>query len=441
MDHYEDRAIDLHLLSNNPKRFFSTYKGNIEAQIKCRLLNISLIQHTDDTMAQMIKSLKGTLKTYLKKECSPSTHEIVQREFEKLLNNDAFLLKNSIPLLMAKYEADILKLTERYCRAKFITSSDNLRQRVYDALHTELMALRHQKEPLYASIGLTLKATVSPNMLRRLSNEEDIELLQSCDNRLAEKYRPVIHIKTQRMIDGTTTLKEDIQSGATLMLLEKIRKSSLKKNYKNDGMVYPYLNTIIQRDILTVLKQHRSKIDTISVSNSYHPASTDSGISRFEGDDELSYYLHMHAQTLDAALTIVCKNEETARQFKLILAMMYNAEGINPRHIKSLYSDCKRETIDEIIQFAGQEQNRQDFFEFMNGILSRIEHTQTQKSDSFRKNYERKEDKIWDVLFTRHNINFSRRGNQNIAYFTELVRHYFEDYSNKAQATAKYNFK
>ena len=438
MNHYEDRAIDLHLLSHAPERFFRTYAGNIEARIKCRLLHIGLIQYTDNSVAQVIKGLKNGVKSRLEKKCSLNTNDIIEQEFRALLNDDAFLLKNSIPLLMAKYRADILKLIKRYCRAKFVTSGHDLRRRVYHTLHTELMALRQQTEPLYASIGMILKATVSPDLLRKLSNEEDIELLQNCDNKLAEKYRPVIHIKTQRMIDGTTTLKEDIEGDVTLVLLEKIRKGSLKKNYKNDGTVYAYLNTIIQRDILTVLKRHRPKVETVSVSNSYILVSADSRIHRFEGEDELRYYLHLHAQTLDATLAIVCKNEEATRRFKFILAMMYNTEGISPQHIKSLYPDCKRETIDDIIQFAEQnDHSRQDFFEFVNGILSRIERTQTQKSDSFRKNYERKEDKIWVDLSARHNINFSRRGNENLAYFTELVQHYFEHYSNKNESYRK----
>ncbi len=438
MNHYEDRAIDLHLLSNDPKRFFKAYTGNIEARIECRLSHVGLTQYTDNSMAQLMKGLKNVVKSRLQKECSPTTQQIVEREFNKLLNSDAFLLENSIPLLMAKYRTDIVKLIERYCRAKFVTSSSDLRRRVYQALYTELMAIRQQTEPLYASIGMTLKAIVSPNLLRKLSNEEDIELLQGCDNKLAEKYRPVIHIKTQRMIDGTATLKEDIESDVTLMLLEKIGKGSLKRNYKNDGTVYAYLNTVIQRDILTVLKRHRPKIETVSVSNLYTPVSEDSRMRHFEGSDELSYYLHLHAQTLDATLSIICKSEEATRRFKLILAMLYNTEGICSQHIKSLYPDCKPETIDEIIQFAEHDNhNRQDFFEFMNGILSRIERTQMQKSDSFRKNYERKEDKIWNDFFTRHNINFSRRGSQNIAYFTELVHHYFEYYSNKDKSYRK----
>jgi len=430
MNHDEDRAIDLHLLSNDPERFFEMYAANIEAQIRCRLLYVGLTQYTDNSVAQLIKGLKNVVKSRLQKKCSLSTQEIVARKLNKLLNNNAFLLENSIPLLITKYRADILKLIECYCRDKFVTSSNNLRRHMYHALHTELMALRHQIEPLCASIGMILKATAS-DLLDRVSNEEDIELLQSCDNKLATKYKPVIHIKTQRMINGTPTLKEDIESDVTLILLEKIRKGSLEKNYKNDGTVYAYLNTIIYRDIYTALNRHRPKIETVSVSNSHILTSADSRIHRFESDDELSHYLRSHAKTLDATLSIVCKSEEATRRFKLILAMLYNTESIHPQHIKSLYPRCKRETIDEIIQFAGQnDHNRQDFFEFMNGILSRIERRQTQKSDSFRKNYERKEDKIWDDFFRRHNINFSRRGNENIEYFTELVQHYFEYYSN-----------
>lgn len=437
MNHDEDRAIDLHLLSKNPKRFFEMYAGNIEAQIRCRLLRVGLAQYTDNSVAQLMEGLESVVKSRLEKKCSLNTYQIVERELNKLLNNNAFLLENSTPLLVSKYRADILKLIESYCREKFVTSSSNFRRHMYHTLHTELVALRHQTEPLCASIGMILKATVS-DLLHKVSNEEDIELLQSCDNKLAEKYRPVIHIKTQRMIDGTPTLKEDIEGDVTLILLEKIRKGSLKKNYKNDGTVYAYLNTIIYRDIYTVLKRHRPKIETVSVSNSYIPVSADSRIHRFESDDQLDHYLHSHAKTLDAALAIVCKSEEATRRFKLMLAMLYNTESIRPQHIKSLYPDCKRETIDEIIQFAEQSNhNRQDFFEFMNGILSRIERTQTQKSDSFRKNYERKEDKIWNDFFMRHNINFSRRGNENIEYFTELVQHYFEFYSNKNESYRK----
>ena len=252
MNHYEDRAIDLHLLSHDPQRFFRAYRGSIEAQIKCRLLRVGLTQYTDNSVAQLMKGLKNVLKSRLKKERDSDTHEIIEREFSKLLNSDAFLLENSIPLLMAKYRADVVKLVERYCRAKFVTSSHDLRRRVYQVLHTELMALRQQTEPLYASIGTTLKAMVSPELLRRLSNEEDTKLLQDCDYRLAEKYRPVIHIKTQRMIDGTTTLKEDIESDVTLMLLEKISKGSLEKNYNNDGTVYAYLNTIIYLSLIHI---------------------------------------------------------------------------------------------------------------------------------------------------------------------------------------------
>ena len=430
MNHDEDRAIDLHLLSENPKRFFKTYAGNIQAQIKCRLSHVGLTQYTDNSITQLMEGSKNAIQLRLQKDFSLSTQEIVERELNKLLNNDAFLLENSVSLLIAKYRADILKLIERYCRDKFVTSSNKLRYELYHALHPELVALRRQTVPLCGSIGMILKATVS-DLLDIVSNEEDIELLQSCDNRLATKYRPVIHIKTQRMINGTPTFKEDIESDVTLILLEKIRKGSLEKNYKNDGTVYAYLNTIIYRDIFTVLNRHRPKIEIVSVSNSHIPVSVDNRIRRFEGNDELSHYLHSHAKTLDATLSIICKSEEATRRFKLILAMLYNTEGICPQRIQSLYPACKPETIDEIMQFVGQnDYNRQYFFEFMNGVLSRIERKQAQKSDSFRKNYERKEDKIWDDFSKRYNINFSRRGNENIEYFAELIQYYFEYYSN-----------
>jgi len=85
--------------------------------------------------------------------------------------------------------------------------------------------------------------------------------------------------------------------------------------------------------------------------------------------------------------------------------------------------------MDKILQFARQDNNsRSQFFEFMSGILARIERTQAQKSDSFRKNYERKEDRIWSVFADKHKIGFNRRENLGIDYFADLVQHYFENY-------------
>jgi len=200
----------------------------------------------------------------------------------------------------------------------------------------------------------------------------------------------------------------------------------LSKSYKQNGTVYAYLNTIIYRDIFTAFKKQRLKIQTESISPIHAPARMDSQVRYFEGSDELNHHLCLHAQTLDNALTIVCKNEEVIRRFKLVLAMMYNAEKIQPKYIKSLYPDCKQETIDKILKFAQEDSdNRAHFFEFMNGILARIERTHQKESDSFRRNYERKEDKIWRVFFEKHNINFNRRGNTGIDYFAELVNHYF----------------
>ncbi len=427
MNHYEDRAIDLHLLRNHPERFFKEHGENIRSKISCRLLNVGLIQKIDNTMTHLFEELRDCIKKRLQQRCSIPTPQIVEEELNKLLNNDEFLLNNSIPLLIFKYRADILQLTKQYSRSKLVVLNHNFRRLVYHTLLTELEALSSQAVVLSASIGMILKATISMDWLHELSNQEDSKLLYNCDNRLAEKYRLIIRVKTRRLINSSEMTKEDIESDVTLMLLEKIRKGSLSKSYKQDGTVYAYLNTIIYRDIFTAFKKQQPKIQTESVSLKHDPALTDTQIRYFEGNDELNHHLSLHARTLDAALMVVCKNEEVTRRFKFILVMMYNAEKIQPKYIKSLYPGCKQETIDRILQFAEQNnENRAQFFEFMNGILSRIERTHKQKNDSFRKNYERKEDKIWHVLSERHDINFNRRGNTGIDYFAELVSYYFD---------------
>lgn len=421
MNHSEDRA-----LFENDHRFFEECEENIKSKIRYRLLHVDLIQKIDDTMTHLIEGLGRNVEKRVQKRCNLSIPEIVEDELNKLLANDVFLLDYSIPLLIFKYREDILQLTRRYSRSKFVTLSHNFRRQVYHALYIELTVLQAQKVSLSASIGMILKATISMDWLHKLSNQEDIKLLQNSDNKLAEKYQPVIHIKTQRLIDSSEMTKEDIKSDVTLMLLEKIRKGSLNKSYKQTGTVYAYLNTIIHRDIFTAFKKQRLKIKTESISSTHTPARIDTQVQYFEGSDELNYHLILHAQTLDNALTVVCKNEEVIRRFKLVLAMMYNAEKIQPSYIKSLYPECKQEAIDKILSFAQQDRdNRAYFFEFMNGILARIERTHKKESDSFRRNYERKEDKIWRVFSEKHNINFNRRGNTGIDYFAELVDHYF----------------
>ena len=432
MNHYEDRAINLHLLKNHPKRFFEVYEKNITAKIRCRLLNVGLIQQIDNTMTHLFEGLRCAVEIRIQQNTLSSTKEIVEEELNKLLDNDSFLLDNSIPLLIFKHRADILQLTKKYSRSKFVILNHSFRRWVYHALQEELTEIRAHKTTLSASIGMILKATISSDWLNELNNQEDIKLLHDYDNRLVEKYQPVIQIKTQRLIDSSEMTKEDIRSDVTLMLLEKIRKGSLSKSYKHNGTVYAYLNTIIQRDIYTAFKKQCPKIETESVSLRHDPALVDAQIRYFEGNDELKHHLDIHARTLDNLLTEVCKNEEITRRFKFILAMMYNADKMKPDYIKSLYPDCKQDTIEKILKFAEQDNdNRTCFFEFMTGILARIERTQKQKSDSFRKNYERKEDKIWSVFADKYKLNFNRRANIGIEYFADLVNHYFEHYLNK----------
>jgi len=217
LNHYEDRAIILHLLKNHPKRFFKVHEEDITAKIRCRLLHVGLIQQIDNTMTHLFEGLRCAVETRIQqKDTLSSTKKIVEEELNKLLDNDLFLLDNSIPLLIFKYREDILKLTKQYSRSKFVILNHSFRRRVYHALHTELTELRAYKNTLSASIGMILKATVSSDWLHELSNQEDIKLLHDYDNRLVEKYQPVIQIKTQRLIDSSEMTKEDIRSDVIL---------------------------------------------------------------------------------------------------------------------------------------------------------------------------------------------------------------------------------
>jgi len=161
MNHYEDRAINLHLLENDRNRFFKVYEENIKSKIRCRLLHVGLVQKIDDTMTHLIEGLGHNVEKRVQQRCNLPIPKIVEDELSKLLSNDVFLIDNSIPLLIFKYREDILQLTRLYSRSKFVTLSHNFRRRVYHALHSELTALQTQKVSLSASIGMILKATVS----------------------------------------------------------------------------------------------------------------------------------------------------------------------------------------------------------------------------------------------------------------------------------------
>ncbi len=435
MNHYEDGRIDSYLLESDPERFFKSYRQKPEDRIKCNLLQVGFETEFNASTQRFFGALQQSLKKRMGNRQAEkiSVRRMVSEESNKLLNDDAYLLKNIVPLLIYKYRGDIRDLVKRYAKGKFLNFGHQFRSRVYQALHEELTAYSHLSNQLVASPGMLLKAIVSKEWLTQLSHAEDTELLENGNNRLVEKYQPVIKIKTHRYIDGTATIKEDIESDVTLMLLEKIEKGSLRKNYNGNGTVSAYLNTIIYRDVFTALKKQRPKIDTIPVSPYQHNYCTDSEAEQFEGNDQLNYYLNAHAQTLDAAMRITCRKPGQVERFKLTLMVLYGTEVIENQCIISLFPNCPQSLADEITAFANSKEsafNKDYFFGFLGNMLARIEQTEVQKGDSFRKNYERKEDKIWGVFTERHQINFNRRGRQNISYFEELVNYYFKNYSN-----------
>ncbi len=432
MIHNEDSKIDAYLLASDPKRFLERYRQQPERRIKCHLENVGLTTEIESSTVRFFNALQHVLKDRFDnnlKNNRISVNRIVSEEINRLFNCDDFLFRNSIALLIYKYRDDIRDLIKRYASNRYLYLGQSFRKRVYYALHNELTDYQHDNS-YNVSAGMLLKASITPQWLEKLSHEEDAELLKSCSNQLVEKYQPTINIKILKCIDGSTTMKEDIQSDVLLMLLEKVRKGSLERNYSGNGTVFSYLNTIIQRDIYTALKKQRKKIDTVPVEH-HANFTTESNVRCFERDDELKYYLNLHAETLESAMHTVCRKDGQVRKFKFIMMMRYGLEDINTEKIISIFPNCSADMANEIVQFANSETNTSNkdyFFGFLSNILARLERKEGQKGDSFRKNYERKEDKIWNVFTERHQINFNRRGRQNINYFEELVNYYFNEH-------------